>query len=303
MKWNSSAERCVISLAIILVLFNALVLTPATSAAPYVGGYFRSGKLTTQKVIMGANFPVLFLDVIPQGAWIGPVLSVAGGNPETSGYVYQAPLWVVRNGSIEWWPQIWYGAEMRWRNQLIIGGYNYIAYYVEILGINGGVADFKVFVYSTWTRYQYNLPIVYTMTAEINTRDTVFLVGNEDITIWIIWPVWSTTHRMNYFQFGVEASTHINGVDKWDIQNFHNAYYDAAIGQWRYLPGYSIRGSRAYITYIGNSVFAVGGEDYTGVDKYLTSDDAVRWRYTGTTIGNDVVLWTSSGTITPRPYA
>ncbi|MEM2935621.1 MAG: hypothetical protein QW231_00390 [Candidatus Bathyarchaeia archaeon] len=243
------------------------------------------------RVIMGASFPVLFLDIIPLGPWIGPVLSVAGGTPAVSGYVYQAGLAAMRDGNVYWAPQIWYGSTLYWypsqtRN---VGRYDYFAYFVEI---NEPMApEFKVFIYKTSTNYTSNKYIVHYEYGS-SAADVVFLVGNEVLY----------GRRLNYFQFGVEASTHIGQVDKWDIRNYDMAYYGSPTGQWKYLPGYSIQGSAAIITFIYPNFYVVGGEDYTNVNKHLTADDDVRWRYTGTTIGNDVVLWSSSGVRIPRPY-
>jgi len=61
------------------------------------------------------------------------------------------------------------------------------------------VANFKIFVYDTWTRYEHNQLIIYTRTAGINTGDDTFLAGVETVE----------GRKVKYFQFGVEASTHI----------------------------------------------------------------------------------------------
>lgn len=297
--------RPYVAAGIFAMLLTFCMTISAANAAlqPYVGGYFKGNKLATGRVIMGANFPILFPDIIPSGHYIGPVLSVAGGRPAVSGYLYQSFLAAKRDGSITWNPQIWYGTHttMEWGVSIGAGRYDYIAWYGEIYGISDGVANFKLFYYTTYTDWRNKSPVIKTATAGINTYDTTFYVGNEVITFKGI------NYRFNYFQFGVEADIEIGQVDKWDIQTYENAYYDSATNQWKYLPGYSIEGSKSNVTYWYNAtgwlyIIKVGGRDYTNVNKYLTSADVVRWRYTGTTIGNEVMLWSSSGVTTPYPY-
>lgn len=79
-------------------------------------------------------------------------------------------------------------------------------------------------------------------------------------------------------------------------------YYDNSSGNWRYMSGFSIQHEKSYITIYNNELILIGGVNYYNVSVYLSSNDHVRRRYTGTTTGNDEVLWTPSGTYTPYPY-
>lgn len=191
---------------------------------------------------MGVNFPVLHLDVIPENNWISPVLSVAGGNPTVSGYIYQTGIAVSRDGSVFWAPQIWYGTTNKWFKTIRAGSYNYIAWYLEIFGISDGVAEYMIYIYDTYSSYVHNYPYIKYVSAEINTSDTVFLVGYE----------YKNGYKIKFLQFGIEASTHIGDTDKWDIGNFEIGYL---AGQWRYLPGYSVQHDQSWISYIGNNIF------------------------------------------------
>jgi len=100
-------------------------------------------------------------------------------------------------------------------------------------------------------------------------------------------------------QFGVESQSAIVNSVNWKVYQFDIAYYGSD-GQWHYVPAKSIEGSASLITYNDTQPYGVGGYDYTGVNAEKSNDN-VNWKYTGSTIGNDVSLWTGSGIVYPRP--
>lgn len=78
--------------------------------------------------------------------------------------------------------------------------------------------------------------------------------------------------------------------------NNHACYYDDT--DWRYVEGWVCRGATAAITWNETGApFGIGGLNYTGVNKTYTSDDMVCWKYTGTTISDDSLLWSGSGIV------
>ncbi len=291
MKWRIKSYIVVFIITLILSLSNTTIID-IYAQHPYVGGYFSGDTITTSHVIMGTNFPIMFTNIIPENEWISLVLSVAGGNPSVSGYVYQSGLFVFRNGSVICVPQIWYGSTEKWYEYVNSGDYNYITWYLEIFGITDGVAEYAIYIYDTFSSYINNYPVVKIITAGIDTDDNVFIIGNQ----------YKSSVKMKFLQFGVEASMQIGERDKWDIQNYEIGYFDLNTGQWTYLPGYSVQHDQSYITYIGNNFYGIGGINYNNVDKYISSDDSVRWRYTNTTINTDELLWKTSGIYTPYPF-
>lgn len=110
---------------------------------PYVGGYFNGNTVKAYDVIMAVNFPLLFLDIIPENEWIGGVLSVAGGHPDVTGHVYQAGIVVDSSGTVYWAPQIWLGNNLKWYFSKNVGEYNYITWYVEIYGLKMDMLTLK----------------------------------------------------------------------------------------------------------------------------------------------------------------
>ncbi len=100
--------------------------------------------------------------------------------------------------------------------------------------------------------------------------------------------------QVKHLQFGIESNAPITET-AWNELNDNPCYYDGS--NWRYLPGYVTHGSTSCITWIGDKLYRVGGETYTGVNKKSSWDDGVRWEYTGTTIADDSGMWSGGGIV------
>lgn len=225
----------------------------------------------------------------PSEAWLAAVLSVAGRYSGTmpSGWVYQNGASLYKNNSAKWAPQTWlasYGGIGR--VPLTVGTGNSIAFYGRIDYVNNNIL-YRLYVYNSWFQWDNDIPSVYTW--QHSAPDNGFLVGTQQVTDG------QNTYLVRHFQFGVESNQVITGLD-WRVTTADTFYYYN--NQWRYLPGYSLRGDTSYITWIeGDGLFHVGDIPYPGVNKYLTSSYTVTWRWTGTTIGDNVLLWSDEGTI------
>lgn len=282
-----------IFLVVTATMFLLLMASVIVSAnQPYTGGYLdESSDFTTKRTLMGVDIGSVDLSDIPSNGFVGPVMSVAGGDPSRSGYVYQGGIAIHDDGSCIWAPQIWNSDGPVDYYESDIGEYNYSLYYVESRGISDGKANFKAFSYKDEQDVIKNTPYIYYYESSVDTGDTRYRVGYDTIS----------NHRLRYFQFGVEATT---SIPDWDIGNFSNSYYDSSANKWKYLPGTSVRGSDASITEDGENVLGVGGNDYQNVDydPANTTDDQVWWEYTSSTVNTGETLWSSSGDVTLTPY-
>ncbi|MEM2286851.1 MAG: hypothetical protein QXS51_03585 [Thermoproteota archaeon] len=227
----------------------------------------------------------------PSGRWLGPVLSVAGAASGTtpSGLIYQSGAALLRDNSVTWAPQAWYGASrVQYKEFPNIGTGNSILF-VTRMDIGSGTVLYRLYVYRSWSDYDNDVPVIYQWSH--STNDVAFLVGNRSYG----------GFNIKHFQFGVESNQPINGID-WLVTNTNMAYYDGS--KWRYLPGYATLGNVSHITWIGNYIFGIGGTEYRGVNVGYNSTDTVWWRYTGTTVKEGKLLWSGSGIISSSrtPY-
>jgi len=261
----------------------------------YVGGYFAVSKSTAnKKVIFATNFPNTTPSVIP--SYLQSVLSVAGwysGNTP-SAWLYQSDIELAKNGSVIFFPQAYYqGGTTPHFSPVLVGTVSSVMFYGEIVVQTGGNIFFKAFVYNTQSQWNSNTPTIYTYSYL--TGDNGLLYGTETIPY--------TNLVCKYLQCGVESAQLISS-SQWRVFQKDFAYYGGDLN-WHYVPAKSVEGTSSYITwYISGSYlyyFRVGGLDFTGVTVEIPSSDNMKWKWNGTTIGNDFSLWTTSGTVSPYP--
>jgi hypothetical protein len=286
-------ERILMMLSMVLILL--LVPSTRVNAAPYVAGYLRGNVVTTTKVLGAFSYGDFDLGSVPSGEFLAGVTRVAGANGLTpSGWVYQNGIALFNTGEVWWPPQEYYGDTPGpyhvW--PVPVGDNTYAAFYVR-MSTDGGTVTNELWAYPTVqdllddnpVHYQWSLP----------AHEANFLVGRQKPGLFAPY--------IKHFQVGVESNVAITETD-WSVDCFEPCWYDGA--HWRYYPGYACRGTSSHITWIGWTQYCVGGEVYTGVDKTSSDVDAVGWEYTGTTVGDDALLWSESGTVSDivsKPYA
>jgi hypothetical protein len=287
-------DRDIIFLMVMAAAVAVLACPLVAAQHPYVGGYFQSSVMTTNKVHMGITLSMNDPSQIPTPyGWLDGITCVAGGSGTTqTGYVYQNPVKILNNGSAIWWPQKWYLGNPLWDKAKTVGAYNWVAFHVRT-DIASGTVTFKCYAY--WRPEQYGMsdaPVIYTET--VSTSDSNFLLGrvNHYDTNPNRPPGW---HWVNFFQFGVESSVPLTN---WDIIDKKPCYFSA--GSWHYLPTYVNQGTDSDIVWDPSSGahIGIGLMAYAGANKGFVADDFVEWKYTGTTIQTGTQLWGGSGTVT-----
>jgi len=295
----------IISLPLILsTLCTSLIIsaTPVfinqTDPQYYVGCYFGRLRFRTTRAIMKVQFDI-DPSIIPFGSWIGPVISANGAHPKPGGgykpshWVYQAGLMVERDGTVYFHAEVWYctlwETERVWVDEEEAGTLDYYCFYPEIRLIWHDLQSFWCYSYKTYSDVINKDPDYHCLPAFIETGDEGFFAGYKWAWTGVAW------RKVKYTQFGVESPTKI--VGDWKIYLSEMAC--SCDGKFCYWKAYSVQGNKAYINHYEDRV---GGIKYEGVDALYTSADYVCWAYTGTTIGNDVLLWDEEGEVTPAPY-
>ncbi|MBO8183539.1 MAG: hypothetical protein H0Z28_12260 [Archaeoglobus sp.] len=274
-----------------LIISLVIVSLSGTSfAGPYMAGYFSGSATTTYQVIFDVNFAGTDSSQIPSNKWLGAVLSVAGGSGLTpSGWIYQNGVILYSDNDVNWAPQAWYGSSRIYYQNVPIGDGNYVAFY-ERIDKEPGEIKYRAYVYRDPLQYDRDIPTIYSW--DHPTNDNNFIVGTQ----------YHNGKWFKHLQFGVEGNSIISET-QWKELNEHIAYYNGY--SWRYLPAYVTYGSVAYITWIGDNPYKVGGQTYTGVNLDYSSSDRVKWKYTGSTIRNEVTLWSGNGYVSDsvsKPY-
>jgi hypothetical protein len=259
-----------------------------------LGGYLASSAVAS-RAHLAIGFSVANPSLFPTGAWLGGVVSAAGG---TAGggvpneWIYQNGVQLKKDNSVAWAPQAytqgddWYGA---WRT---VGNGAYVAFHVRMDVVGDTKVIYKCYVYPTIQSYMYDSPIIY-VTQQPVSLISGFRVGKSLVD----------GFYFKFFQFGVESNQEITSTP-WRVTNKKPCYF--ANSNWRYCPGYTVLGEVAYITYGSDWKMRVGGETYHGVSPTFVSTDFVEWGYTGTTVADDVQIWSGSGIVSDvvsKPYS
>jgi|GEM_PF-1920656 len=261
-------------------------IAQVTADQPYVGGYLDGTVVNGSRVIADVYFRDTDYSSIPSSKWLGTVISVAGAlnnNPITnpSGVVYQNGLLLLSNGSVRWAPQAWLIGYPLCYYEKSVGNCYYVAYY-ERIDISSPSVTYKIFAYPSGQSHDNDNPAIYTWLNQTYAGDTTFLIGKQ-------------LHDGVYykhFQFGVESNQRITET-QWSVGNNMVAYYNGTA--WYYYSGKTATYGNNAITWASGSAWGIGGEAYAGVDAVETDAQYVRWNYTGTSVSNDVSLWTQSG--------
>jgi len=256
-----------------------------------MGGYLNRSVSNYTKVLVLINYQNTQPSQIPSGNYLGGVLSVAGSNNlSPTGWIFQNPIALFNNGKINWYPQAWYGSQMRYGTTFPeIGLYNYPAFY-ERIQINSSNITYKLYVYYNFQSIEHDSPIIYTWSHSKENNNS-FLVGKQVHN--------GITYK--HLQFGAESPSII--TTSWELLNARSCYFDG-IG-WRYDEGKVCYGTTSYITWIGNIPYTIGGQTYTGVNISYSYNDCVCWKRTGTTISDNSQLWSGNGIVNDivnRPY-
>ncbi|MBC7194653.1 MAG: hypothetical protein H5U37_03260 [Caldisericia bacterium] len=274
-----------------IIFILSLIPFTVVRAGVYMGGYLNRSISNYAKVLVVINYQNTLPTQIPSGNYLGGVLSVAGSNNlSPTGWIFQNPVALYNNGKINWYPQAWYGNELRYGTTFPeIGLYNYPAFY-ERIQITSSNITYKLYVYYNFQSIEHDSPIIYTWSHSKQNNNSL-LVGKQIYN--------GRTYK--HLQFGVESPSII--TTSWELLNDNPCYFDG-IG-WRYDEGRVCYGTSSYITWIGNTPYTVGGQTYTGVNIFYSYDDCVCWKRTGTTIGDDSQLWSKSEVVSDivnKPY-
>ncbi|MEM3479623.1 MAG: hypothetical protein QW702_08430 [Candidatus Bathyarchaeia archaeon] len=279
----------IIALLTFIMLSTILVRPASAQQQPYVGGYLSGSVRTTNRALFSFRYSAP-ASLLPSSAWLGSVLSVAGVSSGTtpSGWIYQNGAALFKNNSVTWAPQTYFGSQLIYYYLAPnVGSGNSIVFFGRVDYLSDSyVILYRLYAYNSWAQYDNDAPTIYACWHE--AWDSGFLVGSRSVSLG------QRVCHVRHFQFGVESNQAITGLD-WRVTISNTAYYYD--NQWRYLPGYSLRGDTAVITWIENTLFGVGGLSYPGVNKEYTSSYSVTWRWIGTTIGDNVLLWSDEGTI------
>lgn len=274
------------------LLLVLLVATPIFASQPYVGGYLDQDTIVYgQNFIMRASFPSSF--TVPNGTWVGPVLSLAGANSDDTlnGKIHQSGLLAQPNGSVSWSPQVWYLDSQQWFQQInYVGNLNTKYYYTRIQNYDTTVMRYWLYVYDTAADYS-NDDFRYYCLSNTNMSQK-FPIGDR---------TYNGVH-FRHIQFGIEGNQIITNA--WQIVTDKVGFY--GYGNWQFIPARATRGDLSYITWVGTTTATVGGSIYTGAQAYSVGTDTVTWKRTGTTQTDNASLWTGSGTISDSvtgPYA
>jgi hypothetical protein len=294
-----SKERILVILSIIFILL-LFPLSQVSAVQPYMGGYFDSWAIsTTNKVLLMVNYQSTEASEIPQGKWLGGVLSVAGSHSifnAPSGWVYQNMVTLSGDNSVKWAPQAWYGDDQEHYTVKSVGTGDYIAFY-ERMDVSSETMYYKLYAYPTFWHFDYDTPVIHTW--DHSTDDVKFIVGDQS----------QMGLEFRHFQFGVESNSRITETH-WEELNDKPSYYTG--GNWLYQPARVCHAEgSSLITWIGDSVYGIGGETYDGVNIKYTADDQVCWYYRGCfwfwcwTVADDKILWSEGGIVSDfvsRPY-
>ena len=290
-KKGLPGQICLIAL---IASMTALALPPvyANGDQYYMGAYFHRTRVSTDRVVFSCNYYGTDPDVIPSYTSLLAVSTVAGadGIDIRSNWMYQNVFGLHDNGEVWWYPQCWYAYDddPSYRDFKIAGDYDYLFFFGRTqIKTSTDEIVYTMFAYEDDYAVEHDAPVVKTFTHEIPSDDDKnFLVNSQ--TLYAPLPI-----RMKYFQTGVESVYRV--TETWYVDIRHMSYKSGS--NWIYKRGYSIRGNVAYWGLEGLNAFHVGGWAYTGVNKNMSSADRVRWEYTGSTIGNDVQLWSQEGSV------
>jgi len=273
---------------LIITLFCSVSLVSASQY--YMGAYFDGTAKTTTKVIFACDYQDTDPNNIPTGGNLIGVLSVNGGYGTTPGeYNYQNPFFLYEDGTVKFIPQYWKIDKMQNSKTYTVGDNDYIFFYGRInFKTSTNEIEYKAYVYPDEWSVEHDTPVIKSWTHTAPAADDNFIVGD---------PTYDSIHFYSC-QVGVEARYLITQTVKVRCSQF--GYADGSY--WKYMPALSRQGSTAYISYNGTHVGIVGGSTFTGMNKESTYDDVVTWKRTGTTLDNDVSIWSNSGDIIKNVY-
>jgi len=281
----SSRKHFLIALAIIAITSSVPVVLSANQY--YMGAYFDGTADTTNIVIFNCNYQDTDPNDIPAGGNLIGVLSVNGGDDTTPGkYNYQNPFFLYQNGSVFFIPQYWKIDVMQNHTQCYAGDHDYIYFYGRTnFKTATNKIEYKAYIYPNEWSVDHDTPVIKTWSHSAPAEDDNFIVGDQE---------YQNQHFYSC-QVGVEAKLFIGEAVKLRCSQF--GYKDGA--NWKYMPARSRQGYTSFITYNGTHYGTVGGITYLGmnIDSSSTSNDIVTWEWNGTTLGNDVSLWSGSGNV------
>lgn len=289
-----AVQILVLSLA---ALFFVVSATPVHAQNEFVGAYFaNSTSYTATSAILGYSYTGTNPSSIPSGSWLGGgeniVGTTGGGGLGYCPCFYQAGTATDNSGNVAYVIQFW-GI-----NGLIqgfqvnnVGTTSSPEFFTEIRANTVGSTTYiqaQGFAYNTNTQVQNNAPNIYT-SSNVYTGDSQFYYGAKTAC--------GTT--IEQYQAGIESPNIGSGT--WNINEFSGEVY--ANSYWAYGPGASTEGNVDYYLCNNGSLYVIGGAAMTGVNinNALSGTDDDDWIYTGTTIGNGVSLWSTSGSFTPFP--
>ncbi len=256
----------------LLLIVLAISLMPTVYTSPYIGiFYYRDIKLT-DKVVMNMSFYPTDPYVIPKDNRLTAVISVATGNyvdskVSFSGYVYQLPAHLYRNGSVVFSPQIWYGDQVLYlsnSNPMDIPDALVITLKIERIDSNHVVFIVYQGLYSSRQR-------IYGVIGYMKNPGDYFLVGYTSHNNVLLYPL----------QYGVESLNN-NFYGNWSITMWDMYFWNSNTDSWDYASAYTIQGSNARITYITVSnetqYYYVGIRYYENEPTYYPpSLGSVKW--------------------------
>jgi hypothetical protein len=279
----------------LLLSFVVILLVGTTSVqADYVGSYLNNSAATATKNFFGSDFSGTTPSVIPSGDWIASVMSNTG--ELTTGpwcpCLYQIAYIIDNTGNVAvlvqyygWSYGLIYGQQINavgTASSIYLGGLT--------RSVLGGIQSVG-FVYNTATQISNNSPTIYTFSTV--ALDQNFWYGTTTAPS-------CGGATLHYYQAGVESPTTVKS-SSWKVDQYNLEAYNVGSSSWVYAAGKSIGGLHSYFQCMNGVLHNVSGNDMPGVNTASSSSDSVSWHYTGTTIGNDVTLWTGSGGFTPYP--
>ena len=258
----------------------------------FVGGYFNNSAATATSAILATSFTGTSLSSIPSGSWLASSVNIVGTVTYGSCPCFYQTGYIIDNtGNVAVTAQYWGTSGSLYSSQINnVGTTSSQALYGEIRAFQSSTTiQSQAFVYNTVSQIQSNSPTVYGF-SYVYTGDTQFYYGLSPTTCGV---------NLQYYQVGTESPS--IGAGTWYVNQWSAEVYT---GSWQYQSAQSTEGNHDYYACTnGNTLHDIGGLAMTGVNinSATSGVDSPDWEYTGSTIGNGVSLWSSSGGNTPLP--
>jgi len=266
-----------------------------------MGEYLEKNITTCNEIIFDCDFLDTLSNQIPTHKFLGAVSSVAGynGTGTGNGWIYQN-MFDLRDDNIVYWdPQSWKMTQkIYYQSPSNVGNINYFCFYgTTSIDIGANKIIYRAYRYPDESSIETDSPLFreYSHSIPPLSNDQSFLIGNTTVA----------GRMFKYFQTGVESNVSITNTN-WGVRIGHTSFYNSTTTTWTYEPGYSCNSVSAWVTSNSTHDLRVGGETYTGTNKYSSSNDVVTWKYTGTTLANNTQLWSGTGStdmVVYEPFA